>query len=321
MTTSIQHRTRQPLIWMLVIPILLGIVSFWAAGHYRSSIESVSHTETVLVDLEDLLLTITDAESSLRGFLLTGDEAFRSRYVGAKNQVPGKIASLRRLTSNNQKQQANLDRLSSSVKDRIMRMERVLTLRLKRHLPDAEAIERMRQGGIVMAHIRQSCEDMKTQEMQLLAILTHTQRSTEVRVIASFVLGTLFSLALLYWAYRLIQQYGTERDRAEAEIRRLIADLEARVQERTAELKAANEQLSRSNNDLSQFAYVASHDLQEPLRTIGSYASLLGRCHQGHQDEQAAKYIRHIVDGAKRMQTPSPRFAHLFESRHSGDDI
>src|SRR3954447_8191169 len=111
------------------------------------------------------------------------------------------------------------------------------------------------------------------------------------------------SLALLYEAHRLIQQYGAARDQAERDLRELNTALEARVQERTAALQAANERLRRSNADLTQFAYVASHDLQEPLRTVGSYAGLLGRRYQGQLDDQADKYIRHLVEGAKRMQT------------------
>lgn len=114
----------------------------------------------------------------------------------------------------------------------------------------------------------------------------------------------------------------TERKRAEEIIRISYDEMEQRVQERTAELKRANDslqseitrrkeseealkktvdELARSNAELNQFAYAASHDLREPLRGIVGFVRLLEKRYKGDLDEKADEFIDYIVEGVKRM--------------------
>ena len=82
---------------------------------------------------------------------------------------------------------------------------------------------------------------------------------------------------------------------------RILAELAASRQVNTV-LQAHTQELERSNSELEQFAYIASHDLQEPLRKVASFTQLLQRRYAGQLDARADQYIEFAVDGAKRMQ-------------------
>jgi len=96
----------------------------------------------------------------------------------------------------------------------------------------------------------------------------------------------------------------------------LLTDIDARKRAEEA-LQRSNAALRRSNEDLNQFVYAASHDLQEPLRMVTSYTQLLQRAYEGRLDPQADQFIRYAVEGATRMRV---LLRDLLEYLHAADD-
>lgn len=98
-----------------------------------------------------------------------------------------------------------------------------------------------------------------------------------------------------------IQQQNIQIEALVEELQHQNSQLEKIVTQRTETLERSNLELIRSNKDLEQFAYVASHDLQEPLRTVGSFMQLLKRRYDDKIDAEGQMYIGKSIDGVKRM--------------------
>jgi signal transduction histidine kinase len=112
---------------------------------------------------------------------------------------------------------------------------------------------------------------------------------------ASQVLSAQAFLLVAVLSTLILAMVIEERERAKGELQEANDVLEERIQVRTREL-------ARSNAELQQFAYVASHDLREPLRAVGGMVQLIERNYKAQMDAKGREYLTHMVDGVARMQ-------------------
>jgi signal transduction histidine kinase len=263
----------------------------------------VIHTHEVLDELRDTLQALAEAESSQRSYLITGDHTYFAPQHRAVAAAEVHLDRLRGLTIDNPLQQGRLTNLQQMINLRVASLKTGVIQR------DSEGVEGARQyvlegkGRREMALIRALVDEMAKNELHLLALReAESHWSYQTAIVTQWV-TTLLGLGLVAAAYLLAARELETRRRGAESLTRANDELEERVRLRTVDLAAANESLAHSNRELEQFASVASHDLQEPLRKIQAFGDRLQTRYGQELGEQGADYLKRMLASAMRMRS------------------
>jgi signal transduction histidine kinase len=327
--------------------LLATVLTFLAAGAAATAIANRGQLDNLLDNIgpmrnasNNLLASLVNQETSVRGYVLNGTEADLAPYAqGVKDQAD-QTALIERNPAVTPEIRAELSTVSSlarewndTVAQPAISAARAGDRQLATSLVGESArvrFDRIRDAVAVMQQTMQTLRDdsaisVKDTSSTLLfvlivaAILVITGGAGLLILLQRTVISPLTDLAAQVRSVargnygQAISTPGPPEleflARDVDSMRRQIASDLAEVERARQTIEAANlaleqqaAELTRSNRDLEQFAYVASHDLQEPLRKVASFCQLLQRRYSGQLDERADQYIAFAVNGAQRMQ-------------------
>ncbi|HEV7681348.1 MAG TPA: CHASE3 domain-containing protein [Pyrinomonadaceae bacterium] len=245
----------------------------------------VDHTNNVIFQLNQVASTITDAESSQRGFLITGQQSYLEPYTRALTSIDGEIQTLKLLTKDNYQQQQRVTELEASVKSRQVSLADAIDKHNQEGFEGAQQTIATGRGKQQMDEIRRRVGEIGRVEEALLASRKAKADASTSTTLATFGVGLATSFVLLLLIFFLLNHQIAERREAEESAKRYA------------------DQLVAANKELEAFSYSTSHDLRAPLRHLAGYAELLHRNAASQLDETSQRYVATIVESAHRMGT------------------
>jgi signal transduction histidine kinase len=251
-----------------LVLVVISATSILLVNKSRNDTEWVVHTIEVENQTNALLLEIRRAESAARGYLLTRGPEFLSDHENAVAAITPHLDKLARLTADNPFQVANIAKLRAAIETRLDQFVHEMALIKQDNPAAATDLVREAAAGDTTSTIRNVSEAMRIEENKLLALRTANAERSQRLASGVTIAGSALMVLLAGISIILLRRSAQARDNAEARLRDHNLNLEATIEERTADVRAANDEIQR-------FAYIVSHDLRSPLVNIMGFTSEL----------------------------------------------
>jgi signal transduction histidine kinase len=251
-----------------LVLVAISAASVLLVNKARDDSAWVVHTVEVENQTNALLLEIRRAESGARGYLLTRGAEFLRDHQAAVAQILPDLDKLARSTTVDPAQAENVRQLRAAIEARLGQFAQEMTYVDQNEPEKAMALVRETAGGDALSTIRDAAAAMHAEEDRLFALRTANADRSQKLASTVTIAGSGLVIALAGISLFLVRRESRARDLAEARLRDNNLNLEATVDERTADLREANDEIQR-------FAYIVSHDLRSPLVNIMGFTSEL----------------------------------------------
>ncbi len=182
--------------------VVSGIISYMNIATLRRDNDAVVHTHEVLIGAEELFSVLKDAETSQRGYVLTGKDSYLAPYNDARGRVQEELDSLKALTDDSRTQRARVASMEVRVKSKMAELASTVTARRTQGFDAAQALVMTDAGKIDMDMIRQALVGLKEEESQLrkekIAEMNLAYRSAIVSTVVAALLGIMLSGIITY---------------------------------------------------------------------------------------------------------------------------
>ena len=215
-----------------------------------------------------LLISLQQAESAQRGFLLTGQPTFLIEYDAAERMATSRLAELEGFVAGDTLGEAAVAGLGTGIRAKFIEMEETLDAARAGRVGQAMTMVRSGRGKALMADVRREIDAVDDLQGQRVADYTLASARSASTTLAVNAIAGLLILILAGVVAMLVRRYFQDMTEARAAIDRTNSGLEQTVRDRTAALTRANEEVQR-------FAYIVSHDLRSPLVNVMGFTSEL----------------------------------------------